>query len=219
MRLRITYSKSGTLRYIGHLDMHTIWERTCRRARIPLKYSQGFHPQPKISIGCALPLGFIGKAELVEIQLDEELDVEFVKKTLQEAAPPGLSISSIEIVDQGLPALQTLVDASDYVVEFLDQVDAAEINKKVMKVWEANSITRERKGKQYDLRTLLLSLDTETKNGNPVINMKLRTAPGATGRPEEVLKEMGIRPENTRITRTALHLLTPETSPIDLTAA
>ncbi len=53
MRLRITFSKQGALRYTGHLDLHKIWERTARRAGLPLAYSQGFHPHPQIQLAAA----------------------------------------------------------------------------------------------------------------------------------------------------------------------
>jgi radical SAM-linked protein len=211
MRLLITFSKSGTLRYIGHLDLHRMWERTCRRARIPLKYSQGFHPQPRISLGCALPLGFIGKAELIDIKLEEDMDPEIVKNKLQNAAPPGLEISSIESIDPSLPALQTQVESAEYLVEFLDPIDHELIHERLDSIIEAESIIRERKGKTYDLRPLILSMELEMTGMNDrAISMKLMAAPGATGRPEEVLKVMGIRPEDTRITRTAIFLLEPE---------
>jgi len=211
MRLLITFSKSGTLRYIGHLDLHRMWERTCRRARIPLKYSQGFHPQPRISLGCALPLGFIGKAELIDIKLEEDMDPEIVKNKLQNATPPGLEISSIESIDPSLPALQTQVESAEYLVEFLDPIDHELIHERLDSIIEAESIIRERKGKTYDLRPLILSMELEMTGMNDrAISMKLMAAPGATGRPEEVLKVMGIRPEDTRITRTALFLSEPE---------
>ena len=72
MRLRIAFSKTGALRYTGHLDLHKLWERTARRAGLPLAYSQGFHPLPKIQLAAALPLGFSARAELVDIWLDAE---------------------------------------------------------------------------------------------------------------------------------------------------
>ena len=50
MRVRITFAKQGALRYIGNLDLHKIWERSIRRAKLPLAYSQGYHPQPKINL-------------------------------------------------------------------------------------------------------------------------------------------------------------------------
>lgn len=206
MKLRITFSKTGMLRYTGHLDLHRLWERTCRRAGIPLRYSQGFHPQPRISLGSALPLGFLGMKELVDIQLDEDQNLKKVLKKLQESAPPGLDISSIEIIDPRQPALQTLVDSAEYSIEFLDRVDIELLESNIGTIEKSESIQRERKGKVYDLRPLILSirLERSAEKGNPVLFMHLQASPGATGRPEEVLAEMGINAEDTRITRTYL---------------
>ena len=77
MRIRIVYSKADSLKYTGNLDLQKIWERLLRRANLPLAYSQGFHPQPRINQGCPLPLGFIGENEMVDIWLDfEQLNVQ-----------------------------------------------------------------------------------------------------------------------------------------------
>jgi uncharacterized protein (DUF2344 family) len=73
MRLRITFSKTGSLRYTGHLDLQTVLERTIRRAGLPLAYTHGFHPGPKIQIASALPLGYAGRAEIVDIWLQEPI--------------------------------------------------------------------------------------------------------------------------------------------------
>ncbi|HTX92065.1 MAG TPA: TIGR03936 family radical SAM-associated protein, partial [Anaerolineales bacterium] len=97
MRLRILFSKSGGLRYTGHLDLHSTWERTVRRAGLPLAYTQGFHPGPRLQIASALPLGFIGRAEIVDVWLDEtrlEAGPWDFRKALQSGAPPGLDILS-----------------------------------------------------------------------------------------------------------------------------
>ena len=64
MRIRITFVKQGALRYTGHLDLHKLWERAARRAELPLAYSQGFHPQPKMNMAAALPLGFSSRCEV-----------------------------------------------------------------------------------------------------------------------------------------------------------
>jgi len=74
MRARITFSKTGALRYIGHLDLQTLWERAARRAGLPLAYSHGFHPQAKINFASALPLGFSSRAEVMDIRLQSELE-------------------------------------------------------------------------------------------------------------------------------------------------
>jgi radical SAM-linked protein len=208
MRLRITFSKIGSLRYTGHLDLHRIWERTCRRAGIPLSYSQGFHPQPRISLAAALPLGFIGQAELVDLWLDQDEDMLKIAKDLQASAPPGLILASVQSIDLLQPALQTLVRSAEYEVIFLDPVDHTELSSKVDKLLACATLPRQRRNKDYDLRPLLESLEIKGSESVdfPSLVMQLSASPSATGRPEEVLAELGISPEITRITRTQLLL-------------
>ena len=89
MRLRITFEKQGALRYIGHLDLHKLWERSTRRANITLAYSQGFHPMPKIQLASALPLGFSSEGEVVDLFTVEDHDPQIFQSQLQQAMPPG----------------------------------------------------------------------------------------------------------------------------------
>jgi radical SAM-linked protein len=222
MRLRITFSKTGSLRYIGHLDLHQVLERTARRAGLPLAYTQGFHPGPRIQIAAALPLGFLGRAEVVDMWLkDNDVGATLViaqggdnpspcADLLQSAAPPGLTIFNVEEVDERAPALQTQVAAAEYEVTFLASVDEPALAGKIATLLEAASLPRERRGKAYDLRPLILSLSITTVPlpvGEEVgarVQMTLSAREGATGRPEEVLAGLGFPFENTRIERTRL---------------
>jgi hypothetical protein len=227
MRLRITFSKSGALRYTGHLDLQTIWERTVRRAGLPLAYTQGFHPGPKIQIASALPLGFIGRAEIVDIWLQQNVRADPrvgseadtppsgtyrqarpYADVLQPAAPPGLTIVSVQQVDEHDPALQTQVASAEYEVTLLDPVDGAELVRGLAAALEAESLPRERRGKPYDLRPLIESLEQlpADDSGTLRLRMALAAREGATGRPEEVLDVLGIPFETTRIERTRLIL-------------
>lgn len=206
MRIRITFAKQGALRYIGHLDLHKLWERTARRAELPLAYSQGFHPQPKMNIAAALPLGFSSRCEVLDMRLEHEIPLEGLRQKLQDTLPTGIQITSIESVDEKLPALQTLVAAAEYEVTLTDsstslRVDRSELERKIESIMDSESIIRERRGKTYDLRPLIEELGFETPNK---ICMRLAAREGATGRPEEVLDMLGIAFENTRIERTHL---------------
>lgn len=169
MRLRITFSKSGALRYTGHLDLRTTWERTVRRAGLPLAYTHGFHPGPRIQIASALPLGFIGRAEIVDIWLQENTGVTPLAApeghrshpyvdVLQPAAPPGLGIVSAEQVNEAGPALQTQVDSAEYEVTLLDPVDGKELARRLNAALSVESLPRQRRGKTYNLRPLIEAL-------------------------------------------------------------
>ena len=87
MRVRIIFSKQGALRYTGNLDLHKILERSIRRAKLPLAYSQGYHPQPKINLAAALPLGFSSRAEVMDMWLNEDVeDVVFLVAMMMDHA-------------------------------------------------------------------------------------------------------------------------------------
>jgi radical SAM-linked protein len=211
MRLRITFSKSGALRYTGHLDLHSIWERTARRAGLPLAYTQGFHPGPRIQLASALPLGFIGQAEIVDLWINapESILDRPIKEILQPAAPPGLVISSVEVVDEHGPALQTQVISAEYEVTLLEPVDLPGLVNGISALLSAGSLIRERRGKTYDLRPLIESLDlppVDATGGTLRLQMRLAAREGATGRPEEVLDVLGIASETARVERTRLIL-------------
>lgn len=205
MRIRITFTKQNALRYIGHLDLHQLWERAIRRADLPLAYSQGFHPQPKISLAAALPLGFSSRGEVLDMRLKENIPVEDISKRLSDNLPVDIKIIKIEEVEESLPALQTQVFSASYDVELTEPVAWSELTRRVESIMMSESIIRERRGKQYDLRPLIemLSVITEA-NGNVWLKMTLAAREGATGRPEEVLSTLQIEPETTKVERTRL---------------
>ncbi|MBE3038241.1 MAG: DUF2344 domain-containing protein, partial [Chloroflexi bacterium] len=215
----------------------SIWERTVRRAGLPLSYTQGFHPGPKIQLASALPLGFIGRAEIVDMWINEPgdpLDRPYkapcwnrdYHEILQPAAPPGLVISSVEVVDEHSPALQTQVVSAEYEVTLprassgnrdypagtgttsLDPGDGPGLVKGISALLGAASLSRERRGKTYDLRPLIESLELLPADGSGALRLHMRLAAreGATGRPEQVLDALGFPFETTRIERTRLIL-------------
>lgn len=205
MRVRITFTKQGALRYIGHLDLHRVWERALRRAGLPISYSQGFHPQPKISLAAALPLGFSSRAEVIDVRLNEEIPTEEIHTRLKDNLPPDIKVTDVKSVDERLPALQTLVLSAAYDVHLTEPVIGSELTRKVEALMQTESLIRERRDKTYDLRPLieLLSVITQA-DGTVWLKMTLAAREGATGRPEEVLSTLEIEPETARVERTRL---------------
>jgi len=201
MRIRITFSKQDALRYTGHLDLHRLWERAARRAELPLAYSQGFHPQPKMNMAAALPLGFSSRCEMIDLRLEHDISLDGLQEKLQGTLPTGIRVSTIELVDERAPALQTQVTAAEYQVTLTEVVDGSELKRRIDSVMGSESIIRERRGKTYDLRPLIESLEFSSEGK---IFMRLTAREGATGRPEEVLDMLGIAFEGTRIERTHL---------------
>lgn len=200
MRIRITFSKQGALRYTGHLDLHKLWERAARRAELPLAYSQGFHPQPKMNIAAALPLGFSSTCEVLDMRLEQDTELASLAERLNATLPPGIHVSAVEPVDERAPTLQTQVLSAEYEVRMIEAGFPSEVRRSIESLLASESIVRVRREKQYDLRPLVEQVEL---TGDTII-MRLAAREGATGRPEEVLAELGIAFEETRIERTKL---------------
>ena len=201
MRVRITFSKTGALRYIGHLDLNTIWERAARRAGLPLAYTQGFHPQPKMTFASALPLGFSSRCEVMDMRLSKDVDLTSLPVQFQNVMPSGIGIINVISVDEHEPPLQTQIVSAEYEVTLTDAVDGPSLKRKMDEVMASPSLPRERRGKSYDLRPLVEKIELISENK---ILMRLSAREGATGRPEEVLDVLGISIEQARVERTNL---------------
>jgi radical SAM-linked protein len=213
-RLRITYTKLAALRYTSNLDVHKIWERSLRRAGLPLAYSQGFHPQPKLNQACPLPLGLTSHAEMIDIWLETEFAPEDVLNILRPALPPGLELQSILPIELLAPSLPPQVISSDYVAVLLDPVDGLELRQKVDALISAEELLRERRGKPYNLRPLVEQIDLlpPDDQGHSRLSMRLSSREGATGRVEEVMLALGYDPYDVRVDRVKLNLSEPITA-------
>jgi len=194
------------MRYTGHLDLFRSWERTFRRSGLPLAYSQGFHPQPRLNLACALPLGFTSDCELIDAWLENVIELSQINLAITAVLPPGLRLHRIERVDLHTPALQTQVTSSTYIITFLDLIP--DLFERVHKIVKSEHLYRVRREKSYDLRPLIeeISLLPEGERGAQKLHLRLSVRESATGRPEEVLDELGIKYENTHVHREALIL-------------
>lgn len=202
MRIQITFSKQGPLRYTGHLDLHKLWERAARRAELPLAYSQGFHPQPKMNIAAALPLGFSSRCEVLDMRLEKDIPLDGLAEKLNNTMPEGIRVTHIEqVVDERAPALQTQVISAEYKVTAKEAGFGSDLKRRLDSVVESESIIRTRRNKEYDLRPMIELLEITSENE---LFMRLTAKEGATGRPEEVLDVLGIPFEETRIERSRL---------------
>jgi radical SAM-linked protein len=206
MRIRITFAKTEAMRFTSHLDLHRTWERTFRRARLPLAYSHGFNPRPRLNLASALPLGFTGSQEVLDAWLEQTLPIPDIQHALTQAAPPGIRIQGIESMDERAPTLQTMVEASEYTLILGEQLP--DLDAQLQALIQAESLPRQRRGKDYDLRRLVLDLKRlpNCEDGRQRIYARLKAQEGATGRPEEVLETLGVDPLSVRVNRDCLVL-------------
>ena len=206
-RIRVFYTKGESLRFTGHLDTQRLWERLLRRSGLPVRYSQGFHPRARLNLASALPLGFTSEAELLDFWMNKPRAIAEVQASLRESAPPGLEIKKVYEVSLQEDALQVQMSASEFEDSFIDPQVKETLEEKVDFLLSQEEIVRKRRKKVYDLRPLILDLAVvDVTDGDPGLWMKLRAEQGATGRPDEVLNEMGFENTEYMVTRTKLIL-------------
>lgn len=101
MILRVVFNKKSYLKYIGHLDLMRLFQRTFKKAEIDIKYSQGFNPHPKFSIASPLSLGVESEEEYMDIELNSKISVENFIVNMNRALPRGIEIIRAEYIEKG----------------------------------------------------------------------------------------------------------------------
>ena len=201
-KLRIRYAKRGRLRFSSTRDFARALERALRRSGVPMAFSAGFHPHPKISYANAAPTGTASEAEYFEISVTERVDPEAVRVALDEALPPDLDV--LEVVQAGPGSLAERLEASvwrlemrgvtsgslAYAVERFLAVDVAEVTR----MFKTGA-------KTFDVRSAVVSMvATRSDDGScAILQMVVRhTTPSV--RPDDIL--------------TALHAVTELAIPV-----
>jgi radical SAM-linked protein len=182
-----------------------------RRTGLRVRFTQGYHPRARLNLASALPLGFVSDEELLDFWIDPPCPIEQIGARLQAAVPPGLTIQSIQEVDLGEDALQVQMKASEYEVTFYDRQATEVLRYKVDQLLSQDEIQHTRRKKTYDLRLLILELEVITNSsGEPGLYMRLLAEPGATGRPDDLLDELGYPNTDYLVRRTRLILAKSE---------
>ncbi|MCQ4081922.1 TIGR03936 family radical SAM-associated protein [Streptomyces sp. RB6PN25] len=159
-RIRLRYTKRGRLRFTSHRDFQRAFERALRRAEVPMAYSAGFTPHPKVSYAGAAPTGVASEAEYLEIALTEPRDPERLRTLLDESLPPGLDV--VEAVEARTSGLADRLEASVWQLR-LDGVAPAEAERAVAAFLAAGTVEVKRTTKNglraFDARGAVTALE------------------------------------------------------------
>jgi radical SAM-linked protein len=157
-RLRIRYAKRGRLRFTSHRDFSRAFERAIFRARIPMAYSSGFNPHPRISYAGAAPTGAASEAEYLEIALAEVVDPATVRAQLEEALPDGLDV--VEVVESPGGALADRLQGSRWLIDL--ELEPATVAAAVDAFLATDTVLVQRMTKkglrEFDCRAAVISL-------------------------------------------------------------
>jgi radical SAM-linked protein len=115
-RLRVWFGKVGDMALVGHLDLIRLFDRVVRRADLPISFTGGFHPNPRISLASALPLGVTSTGEIADFELTESIDVESFRSKLEALLPENIPIYKVEPIDLKAPSASQLLEAAEYVI-------------------------------------------------------------------------------------------------------
>src|SRR4030043_1901316 len=127
-RLRIRFGRGPRLNFISHLDLMRLWERAFRRAGIPLLYSEGFNPHPRLSLAAPLSVGVSSSAELMDVYLKSRISSSFFLKAVSRQLPKDIELLEVQNVPIDLPSLQSQVSYAEYQVEVDCDKSASEVD-------------------------------------------------------------------------------------------
>jgi len=193
MLLRIKYSKTPAGRFLSHLDLLRSMERAFRRAHLPLAFSEGFNPHPRISYGSALAVGVTSDGEYLDVMLREKVSPEELKKRLEEAMPPALKVLEFKEINPGGDSLTALINMARYRVRapLLQPFEPRELEPLISRVMAKTCFYVNRQGKkgirQVDIREGIYELRGYIEENILVLEMVVKTGSQGNVRPEEVV--------------------------------
>jgi radical SAM-linked protein len=195
--VRLRYTKLGKVRWISHRDVARALERAFRVVQLPLAFSEGFSPRPKVSFGLALSTGHESDAEYVDLVLAEEIDLDALPARLSAALPDGIDVVGAVALAERVPALQEAVTCVEWSVDVahadLTEVDPARLRAEIdaALALPALAATRRRKGRDVveDVRPVIRRI---TVCDGPVTNIEMEMSTQPRGaKPGDVLAAIG----------------------------
>jgi radical SAM family uncharacterized protein/radical SAM-linked protein len=124
-RLRVWFGKLGDMALVSHLDLVRLYDRAVRRASLPIAYTGGFHPSPRIMIANALPLGATSHGEIVDFELTQLMDAEKFKEQLASQLPQDIPVYRAEEVSLKAPAATQVLERAEYLITVAKMQDSA----------------------------------------------------------------------------------------------
>ncbi len=203
--VRLRFTKRGKVRFISHRDVARAFERAFRIEALPLAFTAGFVPRPKISFGLALSVGYESEAEYLDVELAEAEDVDTWPDRLSAALPEGLDVTRTVELAERAPALQESVTAVEYRIG-LTGADAAAVGAAVDTALASPTleITRKKKGREVveDIRPALRAVTVvDDVDGRVVVDLEVSTQP-RSARPSEIVAAVGTHLSAEHVLRT-----------------
>ena len=174
-RIRVWFGKIGEMALVSHLDLVRLFDRVVRRAAIPISFTGGFHPGPRISIANALSLGATSSGEIVDFELTKVMDLETFKQQLRAQLPADLPVYQVEEIPLNAPAATRLLEKAEYLLTFNSEgIDCQQWQNWIEAIKQATVMEREKTTKSgkkvtINLREQLYELELKTVDKQAVL--------------------------------------------------
>ncbi|MCA2709580.1 MAG: TIGR03960 family B12-binding radical SAM protein [Microcystis sp. M015S2] len=174
-RIRVWFGKIGEMALVSHLDLVRLFDRVVRRAAIPISFTGGFHPGPRISIANALSLGATSSGEIVDFELTKVIDLERFKQQLSAQLPADLPVYQVEEIPLNAPAATRLLEKAAYLLTFNSEgIDCQQWQNWIEAIKQATVMEREKTTKSgkkvtINLREQLYELELKTVDKQAVL--------------------------------------------------
>ena len=190
LNYRINYEVKGSLAFLSHLEVMRLWQRAMLRCHLPIAWTQGFNPRPKLSLGPARNVGVEGLSEYLDAEFDGMVKSTELIEKLNSILPEGVTVLKVREIPQGTKMLEAVINEAVYKVSFLNGMpeDAAQKTADLMAAEECLYIRKSPKGeKEIDLRSYILGM--EIKEDDLMLSVKAGT--GGSLRVAELLAVLG----------------------------
>ncbi len=196
MRLVVKYTKGEKVKYISHLDFMRLVQRALRRAEIPVAYSKGFNPHPRLSFASALAVGTTSDGEYLDIILEKEMDPKTLCHRMNEKLPEGIRFVKAVAIDEKAPSLMSVVERGEYLINISGihdaGADAAALIENFLSQTEILTIKKTKKGeRQVDIKPMIHSIDIVSQHEDGItIKALLSAGSKANLRPEQLTEAL-----------------------------
>jgi radical SAM-linked protein len=189
---RVRFTKTGKMRFLSHHDLMRLFERALRRTGLPLRMTEGYNPHPVIAFPTALGLGIESLDEIIEFELSSWTSPKGIEKQLGEQLPEGITVASAEAFDR---KQRSYVNFVEYEAECPGQAEGVADRIKAFLALKECPVERvsDKGSKTVEIRQYVMAVDVE----HDKLYLRIRITDQGTAKPEEVLRSIGLRVDET----------------------
>lgn len=194
MLIRMQFRKTREGRFLSHLDLMHTWERVIRRSQLPLAFSQGFNPHPKINFASACAVGITSDGEYMDMELTQDLPLDVVKAALDRAVPPAFEVTQMKVVTGKVPSLMSMIERAVYRIrlEFVEEATQEQLDVAIREFFSREEVIvfrykkNSKEKKPVNIRPGVFEIHAETEGKFAQLQILVQTGNDFNVRPEEV---------------------------------